>query len=151
MTTASATSYTMTGQIPMITHTFYESCLALHPEDVGMVVGRGGRTINGIKRDVGAMELRVMRPCPQSSGMPWVLIQGEAHAVTKAFYEVLKIARESERRRLTEVPMVSPTPPAPTLGDIAHFHTKKDGKKTEVGAVDAWVIACGKCEDWGPG
>ena len=130
MASGSTSSYTMTDQIPMITRTFYESCLALHPEDVGMVVGRGGRTINGIKRDVGAMELRVMRPCPQSGWMPWVLIQGEGQAVTKAYYEVLTIARESERRRLTEVPMVSPTPPAPTLGDIAHFHTKKDGNKT---------------------
>ena len=130
MTTASATSYTMTGQIPMITRTFYESCLALHPDDVGMVVGRGGRTINGIKRDVGVMDLRVMRPCPQSGDMPWVLIQGDTQAVTKAYYEVLTIARESERRRLTEVSMVSPTPPAPTLGDIAHFHIKKDGKKS---------------------
>ena len=142
MASASTQSvYTMTGQISMHTRVFYESYLALHPSDVGMVVGRGGRTINGIKRDVGVMELRVMHPCPQSGGMPWVLIQGEAHAVTKAFYEVLKIARESERRRLTEVPMAAPPPPNLTLGDIAQFHPKKDGKKIVVGAADAWVMS----------
>lgn len=124
----------MTGQIPMYTRVFYESYLALHPSDVGMVVGRGGRTINGIKREVGAMELRVMPPCPQSGGMPWVLIQGDAQAVTKAFYEVLKIARESERRRLTEVPMVAP--PAPTLANLANFQMMKDGKKQAVNAEE---------------
>ena len=106
----------------------YTSWLVLWEEDVGMVVGRQGRTINGIKNDLGLIELRVMKPTQASGYLPWVFIHGlNVMQINKAYTEVLEIARESMRRRLTEVPMATPVPV--TVAEVANFQTVKNGKK----------------------
>lgn len=116
----------------MYTRCLYETFLALNPGDVGMVVGRSGRTINGIKHDFGMIELRVMPPCVRTGGNPWVLFRADNQlAISRAFTEILKIALESERRRKTEIPMTA-APPTHTLGDAATFHVVRDGKRVVV-------------------
>ena len=120
--------YIFNGNVPVHQMVSYTSYLVLNTHDVGMVVGRQGRTINGIKHDLGLIELRVMQPNQWSSNLPWVFIHGHnMFQVQKAHMEVLNIARESERRRLTEVPMA--TPPPKTIADSANFITIKNGKK----------------------
>ena len=64
------------SRIPVQQVISYRTSLALYPEDVGMVVGRQGRTINGIKNDLGLIELRVMQPNQFSGNFPWVFIHG---------------------------------------------------------------------------
>lgn len=93
-----------------------------------MVVGRQGRTINGIKNDLSLIELRVMQPNQWSNNLPWVFIQAaNTFHLQKAYMEVLKIAQESMRRRLTEIPVAAPPPQ--TIADTANFVTIKNGKK----------------------
>ena len=119
---------TFNGKIPVQQVISYRASLPLFPEDVGMVVGRQGRTINGIKNDLGLIELRVMQPNQSSGNFPWVFIHGiNVMQVQKAYMDVLTIAQESMRRRLTEVPMAAPPPQ--TIADTANFVTIKNGKK----------------------
>ena len=115
-------------RIPVQQVISYRASLALYPEDVGMVVGRQGRTINSIKNELGLIELRVMQPNQWSGNFPWVFIHGiNAMQVQKAYMDVLTIAQESMRRRLTEIPMTAPAPV--TIADSANFVTIKNGKK----------------------
>ena len=116
------------GRIPVQQMISYTSYIVLYPEDVGMVVGRQGRTINGIKNDLSLIELRVMQPNQWSNNLPWVFIQAaNTFHLQKAYMEVLKIAQESMRRRLTEIPVAAPPPQ--TIADTANFVTIKNGKK----------------------
>ena len=116
------------SSIPVQQVISYRASLSLYPEDVGMVVGRQGRTINGIKNDLGLIELRVMQPNQFSGNFPWVFIHGiNVMQVQKAYMDVLTIAQESMRRRLTEIPMAAPAPV--TIADSANFVTIKNGKK----------------------
>lgn len=119
---------TFNGKIPVQQMISYTSSIILFPEDVGMVVGRQGRTINGIKNDLGLIELRVMQPNHWSTNLPWVFIHGHnLMQVQKAYMEVLNIAQESMRRRLTEIPVAAPAPK--TIADCANFLTVSNGKK----------------------
>ena len=59
-----------------------------------MVVGRQGRTINGIKNDLSLIELRVMQPNQWSNNLPWVFIQAaNTFHLQKAYMEVLKLLK----------------------------------------------------------
>ena len=90
-------TYTPAG-VPVRQVMSHESYINIHPDHTGLIIGRGGSTIQKIQRDTGVDVLRIRKPNQMSGGMPWIQIRGHIKSVESAYQRVLTIAQEAERR-----------------------------------------------------
>jgi len=91
------------------------SYLLVHPDHVGIIVGRRGANVTRISREHGAF-IYIQKPCAQSGGMPWFQIKGlYERNIENAYFALVQEAQRAEQTlpRFTVKPQFAgPTPPA---------------------------------------
>lgn len=91
------------------------SFLVVHPDHVGIIVGKRGSNVTRISREHGAF-IYIQKPCAQSGGMPWFQIKGlYERNIENAYFALVQEAQRAEQTlpRFTAKPQFSgPTPPA---------------------------------------
>ena len=91
------------------------SFLLVHPDHVGIIVGKRGSNVTRISREHGAF-IYIQKPCAQSGGMPWFQIKGlYEQNIENAYFALVQEAQRAEQTlpRFTVKPQFAgPTPPA---------------------------------------
>ena len=91
------------------------SFLMVHPDHVGIIVGRRGANVTRISRQHGAF-VYIQEPCAASGGMPWFQIKGLFERnIEEAYFALVQEAQRAEQTlpRFTVKPQFAgPTPPA---------------------------------------
>ena len=91
------------------------SFLVVHPDHVGIIVGRRGANVTRISREHKAF-IYIQKPCAQSGGMPWFQIKGlYERNIEEAYFALVQEAQRAEQTlpRFTVKPQFAgPTPPA---------------------------------------
>ena len=104
------------------------SFMVVHPDHVGIIVGKRGSNVTRISREHGAF-IYIQKPCAQSGGMPWFQIKGlYERNIENAYFALVHEAQRAEQTlpRFTAKPQFAgPTPPA-------------QAKETEVKVGDDW-------------
>jgi hypothetical protein len=104
------------------------SYLVVHPDHVGIIVGKRGANVTRISREHGAF-VYIQKPCAQSGGMPWFQIKGlYERNIEAAYFALVQEAQRAEQTlpRFTVKPQFAgPTPPA-------------QAKEAEVSPGDDW-------------
>jgi predicted RNA-binding protein YlqC (UPF0109 family) len=73
------------------------SFLVVHPDHVGIIVGKRGSNVTRISRLHGAF-IYVQEACPQSGGMPWFQIKGlYERNIENAYFELVQEAQRAEQ------------------------------------------------------
>ena len=76
----------------------FQSCLRVHPNHVGFVIGGKGATVKKIASDCKCY-IKIQDPNSFSGGFPWFIIKGSTIAnVDEAYHRLITIANEAERR-----------------------------------------------------
>lgn len=90
------------------------SYLVVHPDHVGIIVGKRGANVTRISREHGAF-VYIQKPCAQSGGMPWFQIKGlYERNIEAAYFALVQEAQRAEQTlpRFTVKPQFAgPTPP----------------------------------------
>ena len=89
------------------------SFLMVHPDHVGIIVGRRGANVTRISRQHGAF-VYIQEPCAASGGMPWFQIKGLFERnIEEAYFALVQEAQRAEQTlpRFTVKPFAH-TPPA---------------------------------------
>lgn len=90
------------------------SFLVVHPDHVGIIVGKRGSNVTRISREHRAF-IYIQEACPQSGGMPWFQIKGlYERNIENAYFAVVQEAQRAEQTlpRFTAKPQFAgPTPP----------------------------------------
>ena len=91
------------------------SYLVVHPDHVGIIVGKRGANVTRISREHGAF-VYIQKPCAQSGGMPWFQIKGlYERNIENAYFALVQEAQRAEQTlpRFTAKPQFAgPTPEA---------------------------------------
>jgi hypothetical protein len=91
------------------------SYLVVHPDHVGIIVGKRGANVTRISREHGAF-VYIQKPCVQSGGMPWFQIKGlYERNIEAAYFALVQEAQRAEQTlpRFTVKPQFAgPTPEA---------------------------------------
>jgi predicted RNA-binding protein YlqC (UPF0109 family) len=89
------------------------SYLVVHPDHVGIIVGKRGANVTRISREHGAF-VYIQKPCDQSGGMPWFQIKGlYERNIENAYFALVQEAQRAEQTlpRFTAKPQFAgPTP-----------------------------------------
>ena len=108
------------------------SYLVVHPDHVGIIVGKRGANVTRISREHGAF-IYVQEACAESGGMPWFQIKGlYERNIVNAYYALVGEAHRAEQTlpRFTMAPQFSG--PAPReLGADAYPPAPEDDEPTE--------------------
>ena len=91
------------------------SFLVVHPDHVGIIVGKRGSNVTRISRQHGAF-VYIQEACAASGGMPWFQIKGlYERNIEEAYFALVQEAQRAEQTlpRFTVKPQFAgPTPPA---------------------------------------
>ena len=90
------------------------SFLVVHPDHVGIIVGKRGSNVTRISREHGAF-VYIQEACPMTGGMPWFQIKGlYERNIEEAYFALTQEAQRAEQTipRFSGPPQIKgPTPP----------------------------------------
>ena len=102
------------------------SYLVVHPDHVGIIVGKRGSNVTRISREHGAF-IYIQEACAASGGMPWFQIKGlYERNIVNAYFGLVQEAQRAEQTlpRFT----MAPQPVARELGADANPPAPEDGE-----------------------
>ena len=102
------------------------SYLVVHPDHVGIIVGKRGANVTRLSREHGAF-IYIQKACVASGGMPWFQIKGlYERNIVNAYFGLVQEAQRAEQTlpRFT----MAPQPVARELGADAYPPAPEDGE-----------------------